>query len=212
MTRFMLVLLLVVPLITFAQENKETSKEASSNLRQYYSGKFGFYQPSDGLNNGLMFGIDGITEFLRYNFILTGAVDFYTKQTIGIFNKDPKPNVLQQAIVLLPLHVNAGMQLFNVPDADSRGYAGVGVGYYLYFYSVEYQTSSGGIIGGFGSQTDSKNGGNIFGSVFLRLLIGKVFVEPRFYLAAKKEDTVGGGHQFVINPSGFAVTFGFQYH
>lgn len=145
MTRLMLVILLVVPLVTFAQEQKETSKETSSNLRQYYSGKFGFYQPSDGLNNGLMFGIDGITEFLRYNFVLTGAVDLYTKQTIGIFNKDPKPNVLQQAIVLLPLHVNAGMQLFNVPDADSRGYAGV-------------------------------------------------------------------GHQFVVNPSGFAVTFGFQYH
>lgn len=84
MTRFMLLLLLAVPLVTFAQEQKEASKETSSNLRQYYSGKFGFYQPSDGLNNGLMFGIDGITEFLRYNFILTGAVDLYTKQTINL--------------------------------------------------------------------------------------------------------------------------------
>lgn len=211
MKRFTLAIVFALPLVAFAQEQKEPSKEAS-NLRQYYSGKFGFYQPSDGLNNGLMFGIDGITEFLRYNFILTGAIDFYTKQTIGIFNKDPKPNVLQQAVVLLPLHVNAGMQLFNVQDADSRGYAGVGIGYYLYFYSVEYQTSSGGILGGIGSQTDSKNRGNLFGSVFLRLLIGKIFVEPRFYLAVKKEDTVSGGHQFIVNPSGFAVTLGFQYH
>jgi hypothetical protein len=212
MNRYVGVVLFLLPVIALAQNQQELPKQTSSNIQQYYSGKFGFYQPSDGLNNGLIFGIDGITEFLRYNFILTGSVDFYTKQTIGIFHKDPKPKVLQQAIVLLPLHANAGLQLFNVPDADSRGYVGVGIGYYLYFYNVEYQTSSGGIFGGLSSQTDSKNGGNIFGSVFLRLLIGKIFVEPRFYLAAKKEDAVSGGHPFVVNPSGFAVTLGFQYH
>lgn len=208
---FMVLLLILIPIIIVAQEDKGGEKK-SSNLRQYYSGKFGFYQPSDGLNNGLLFGVDGITEFLRYNFFLSGAIDLYMKQTIGIFNKDPKPNVLQQAIILLPLHANFGMQLFNVPDADSRGYVGAGLGYYLYFYNVEYQTGSGGIFGGLSSQTDSKSGGNIFGSVFFRVLIGQIFIEPRFYIASKKEDTVNGGYQFVVNPSGFAVTLGFQYH
>ena len=181
MKRFLVALTLVlVPAVLLAQETKKEEQPKSSNLRQYYSGKFGFYQPSDGLNNGLLFGIDGITEFLNYNFILTGAIDFYTKQTIGIFNKDPKPQVSQQAVILLPLHVNFGMELFNVPNADSRAYFGAGVGYYFYFYNVEYQTGSGGIIGGLQSRTESKNGGNVFGSVFFRVLIGQIFLEPRF--------------------------------
>ncbi len=88
----------------FSQERKE---EKSANLRQYASGKFGFYFPSDGLNNGLLFGIDGITEFIHHGFILSGAIDLYPKQSIDIF-KNPKPNIAQQTMVLLPIHVNFG--------------------------------------------------------------------------------------------------------
>lgn len=126
----------------FSQERKE---EKSANLRQYASGKFGFYFPSDGLNNGLLFGIDGITEFIHHGFILSGAIDLYPKQSIDIF-KNPKPNIAQQTMVLLPIHVNFGYQFFDVPDADTRGYIGVGGGYYFYFYNVDYR-SSGGLFG-----------------------------------------------------------------
>lgn len=192
--------------IALADEQKEGG---SSNLRQYYSGKFGFYQPSDGLNNGLLLGIDGITEFVHYNFFLSGAIDLYPKQTISIF-KDPQPDVQQQAMVLLLLHVNFGYQIFNEPTADSRGYVGVGAGYYFYFYSIEYRTDSGGLLGGLATHSDSKNGGNIFATVFARVLIGKIFLEPRLYIASKKEDSIGG-FTYVVNPSGFAVTLGFQY-
>ncbi|MGB2867518.1 MAG: hypothetical protein WBD36_03635 [Bacteroidota bacterium] len=198
----------------WSQEKKE---EKSSNLRQFYSGKFGFFQPSDGLNNGLLLGIDGITEFVHYDFFLSGVIDLYQKQTISIF-RSPQPDVSRQAMFLLPLHINVGIKLFEAQDADTRAYAGVGGGYYLYFYSVEYTSSSsggGGLLGpvsGLNTQTDSKNGGNIFGSAFVRFLIGQVFVEPRAYFATKREGTVSGNYTYVVNPTGFAVTLGFQYH
>lgn len=196
-----------------SQEKKE---EKSSNLRQFYSGKVGFYQPSEGLNNGLLLGVDGITEFVHYDFFLSGVIDLYQKQTISVF-KSPEPNISRQVMFLLPLHINVGFKLFEVQDADTRAYAGLGGGYYLYFYNVEYSTSSsgGGILGpvsGLNTQTDSKNGGNVFGSAFVRLLIGQIFLEPRVYFASKKEGTVSGNYTFVVNPSGFAVTLGFQYH
>ncbi|MBI3005926.1 MAG: hypothetical protein HYY49_11015 [Ignavibacteriales bacterium] len=207
-------IILAVSLIVMASVSvfaQEKSEEKSSNLRQYYSGKFGFYQPSDGLNNGLLFGIDGVTEFINYKFTLTGAADLYMKQTIGIF-KDPKPTVYQQQMVLIPLHANVGFKLFDVPDADSRAYAGAGGGYYLYFYAVEYASGSGGILGGgLSSQTETRNGGKAFGTVFLRLLIGQIFIEPRFYIAGKAEDTVPDNYTFLVNPSGFSITMGVQY-
>lgn len=192
-----------------AQEKKEETKGVkSSNLRQFYSGKFGLYQGSDGLNNGLLIGIDGITEFIHYNFFLSGAVELYPKQTMGIY-KNPPPSGYQQSMLLLPLHVNFGYKLFEVGDADSRGYLGAGLGYYLYFYNVDYQ-GGGGILGGLAGGSESKSGGAIFASVFTRILIGQIFIEPRIYMAAKSEDTVGP-YAYVVNPSGFAITLGFQY-
>jgi len=189
--------------------------KSSPNTRQYYSGKLGYYHPSDGLNNGLLVGVDGITEFTHYNFILSAAADLYLKQSIDIF-KDPQPNggqppdVTGQQIILLPLHVNIGYKLFEIPDADSRGFIGVGGGYYFYFYNVTYR-SSGGLLGGPLTSSDTKNGGNLFGSVFARLMISQIFLEPRYYFASKSEDATGG-YSLVVNPSGFAITLGFQYH
>lgn len=191
---------------TFAAD----SKSDAGNLRQYYSGKFGFYQPGNGLNNGLVLGVDGITEFVHYNFFLSGAIDLYPKQTIDIF-QDPKPAISQQQVILIPLHVNVGYKIFDVSDADTRGYLGAGGGYYFYFYSVSYNSSGGGLFGGLTSQNDSKNGGGLFGTVFARVLIGQIFLEPRFYFASKKQGSVGS-YNFTINPSGFAITLGFQYH
>src|SRR5882672_5345998 len=87
------------------------SGDEPPNTRQYYSGKFGYYQPGEGLNNGLLIGLDGITEFVHYNIFLSGAVDFYPKQSISIF-KDPQPNgnkppdVSQQQMLLFPIHIN----------------------------------------------------------------------------------------------------------
>ncbi len=203
---------------SFAADTDNPKKNDTGNLRQYYSGKFGFYQPSDGLNNGLVLGVDGITEFIHYNFFLSGAIDFYPKQTIDIFQQ-PKPDISQQAVILLPLHVNFGYKIFDVPDADTRGYLGAGGGYYFYFYSVSYSPSSsgggGGLLGGGSlvpaSQSDSKSGGSLFATAFARILIGQIFLEPRFYFASKKQNSVGS-YNFTINPSGFAITLGFQYH
>lgn len=196
--------------VVLTGQTKETTQD-ESKLRQYYSGKFGFYQPGDGLNNGLLLGVDGITEFVKYNISVSGALDFYQKQSFNFFH-DPKPQISQQAIILLPLHASIGYKLVEVNDADLRIFAGVGGGYYFYFYSVEYTESSGGGIlnpGSLSSKTESKNGGNIFGTAFLRILFGKVFVEPRFYFATKTEDAVGS-HKYTVNPSGFAITLGFQ--
>jgi hypothetical protein len=162
-------------------------------------------------------GIDGITEFIHYNFFLTAAADIYPKQTIAIFN-DPQPgggsppDVSQQQILLIPLHLNFGYKLFDVGNADTRGYIGAGGGYYLYFYNATYSSGSGGILGGgLTSASDSKNGGAVFGSLFGRVLISKVFVEPRLIFASKSEETLGG-YSFTVDPSGFSITLGFQYH
>ncbi|MDE3057511.1 MAG: hypothetical protein KGJ59_06105, partial [Bacteroidota bacterium] len=198
---------------SFAADPGSAKKNDPGNLRQYYSGKFGFYQPGDGLNNGLILGVDGITEFVHYSFFLSGAIDLYPKQTIDIFQQ-PKPDVSQQQVLLIPLHVNFGYKLFDVTDADTRGYVGVGGGYYFYFYSVSYSSSGGGgLLGPLPgtSQSDSKNGGGLFATAFARVLIGQIFLEPRFYFASKKQNSVGS-YSFTINPSGFAITLGFQYH
>jgi hypothetical protein len=201
--------LFCICLLGIAASPSRADENQTSNLRQYYSGKFGFYQPSDGLNNGLMFGVDGITEFIHYNFFLGGAIDVYAKQTFSFYKNSP--DIRRQAIILLPIHVNVGYEIFDLSDADSRVYVGTGLGYYLYFYSVEYRTTTGGIFPTGTLRTESKSDGNIFGTIFARLLIGKVFVEPRLYFASKVEDTVSGGYSFVVNPTGFGVTLGFQY-
>ncbi len=198
-----------ISIIVSAQTANEKTDKKDSNLNQYYSGKFGFYNPGNGLNNGLILGIDGITEFKKYNFFLSGDIDLYQKKTIDIFN-EPKPDVSDQMIFLIPLHINFGYKLIEIPDADTKFYAGLGGGYYLYFYSVTYSGNSGGLFGGLTSSSDSKNGGNVFFSVFGRILIGKIFVEPRYYFASKKDDNTGG-YSFTINPSGFSITLGFQY-
>ncbi|TAK61280.1 MAG: hypothetical protein EPO24_05890 [Bacteroidetes bacterium] len=193
--------------IALSQGTSESKDEQSKNLRQYYSGKVGFYKPAEELNNGLLLGIDGITEFTHYNFFLSGSLDLYMKQTFDFFQQ-PKPDVQQQQIFLLPLHVNFGYKIFDVRDADTRGYLGFGGGYYFYFYSVDYQTS-GGFPPSFTTHSDSKNGGDLFATIFARFLLGKVFVEPRFYMASTSEDNISS-YKFEVDPSGFAITIGFQ--
>lgn len=180
------------------------------NIHQQYSGKIGFYSPDKSLNNGLMIGADGITEFLHYDFFLNLSADLYLKRAFNFF-KNPGPNVAQQQIFLIPLGAGAAYKLFEVSDADSRGYIGAGAGYYLYFYSVEYSNSSGGLLGGgLTTQSDSKSGGNLFFTVFFRGLVGKVFIEPKVFFASKKKDVVGS-YSFTVNPSGFSIAIGFQY-
>ncbi len=205
-----IVLMFLVSVMMATAQTNENATDGTK-LRQYYSGKFGFYQPGDGLNNGLLLGVDGITEFVKYNIGVSGAIDLYQKQSFNFF-KDPKPQIQQQAIIMLPLHASIGYKLADVSDADLRIFIGGGGGYYFYFYSVEYTgSSSGGLLGGttLTPNTENKNGGNIFGTAFLRILFGKVFVEPRFYFSAKEEGAVGS-HKYTVNPSGFAVTLGFQ--
>ncbi|MEW5797616.1 MAG: hypothetical protein AB1728_01295 [Bacteroidota bacterium] len=208
----LITIILGFSLLATAQQ-KETSP-SDKKLRQYYSGKFGYYQPDKGLNNGLMLGVDGITEFVKYDLGLTGAIDFYQKQTFNPFSA-PEPNVSQQALILIPLHANIGYRLFTVDDADMRMFLGAGGGYYFYFYAVEYSESSGGggLLGGSlvpVNKSTSENGGDLFGTAFVRLLIGKIFLEPRFYFASKTEKNIGN-YKLTINPSGFAITIGFQY-
>lgn len=207
---------LVIAGLSIARAGDDKSPD-SPNTRQYASVKLGYYQPGSGLNNGLLLGIDGITEFVHYNATLSAAVDLYPKQEIDIFS-NPQPNggtppaIDHQQMILLPIHVNIGYKLFEVSDADLRCYGGIGGGYYLYFYSIDYHSSSGGLLGGvLNSSSDSKSGGNIFGTAFVRLVIDKVFLEPRLYAASKVDDSVGG-YSYEINPSGYSITVGFQYH
>lgn len=201
---------LVVSFSTILSNDSLSSEK--SNLKQYYSGKFGFYSPAKELNNGLLFGIDGITEFNHYNFFLSGAIDLYQKKTFDFFN-NPKPNVSDQLMLLLPLHINFAYKVLNIPNADTKFYLGAGGGYYLYFYSANYSGSgSGGIFGGgsLTNKTTTQNGGDVFFTIFGRILIGKIFIEPRFYFA--KEASSGfDGFSYKVDPSGFAITMGFQY-
>lgn len=191
--------------ILFGQ--KDTTKEL--NIRQSYGGKFGFYDPGEGLNNGLIFGIDGVTEFLKYNFALSGAIDLYPKQTISLLDGS-NVQVDQQQIILIPIHANFAYKIFDVADAESRGYISAGLGYYLYFYMVDYRSQTGGIFGSLTPHSESKSGGNIFATISARGFIGRIFIEPRLYIASSSSDSVDGA-SFTIDPSGFAITLGFQY-
>jgi hypothetical protein len=183
--------------------------KSSSNIKQSFSGKFGFYIPDERLNNGLLFGVDGITEFVNYNFLLSGAIDLYYKKTIDLFD-EPKPRIQDQSIILIPLHINIGYKLLDITDADTRGYAGLGAGYYLYFYNITYQSESGGIIGNLITRDENKNSGNFVFTLFGRILIGKIFIEPRLYFATAEKENIEE-HRLIIDPSGFAITLGFQY-
>lgn len=202
----LVILLLVV--FNIGIQAQTADDKSNPNIRQWYSGKFGFYNPSDGLNNGLVLGVDGLTEFLHYPLMISGSIDLYPKRTISIF-ESPEPDISQQQMLLLPLHLNVGFKAFEIGNADSRGYVGLGGGYYFYFYSLEYRTSSGGVLGTLTTSSDSRNGGGIFGSAFARLLIGEVFIEPRYYFASRSNGVVDG-HAYTVNPSGMAITLGFQ--
>ncbi len=188
-----------------AQEDQEG--ESGAQWIQWYSGKIGYYQPRDGLNNGLLIGVDGITELTRYRLYISGTLDAYIKQSIDIFH-DPKPDIKSQQIILFPLHVNAGYKIFSFDEIGCKGYIGGGGGYYFYFYSVEYQEQPG-ILPTWSTRLESKNGGNLFGTVSARFVLGKVFLEPRYYFASKSEKSLGG-YSLTVNPSGFAISFGFQ--
>lgn len=196
---------LIASIILIAQEKE-------SNLNQYYSGKFGFFNPSEELNNGLIFGVDGITEFNNYNFFLSGAVDLYFKKTIDIFD-DPKPRIEDQQIFILPIHVNAAYKIIDIKDADTKIYAGIGGGQYFYFYNIVYRKQSGGgILGGTSltSTEEAKNGGDQFFTIFTRFLIGKIFIEPRYYIMGSESGKVDNSN-YRFDPTGFSITFGFQY-
>lgn len=188
--------------------NTDSLKTGDKKINQYYSGKFGFYSPSKQLNNGLIFGVDGITEFNKFNFFLSGSIDLYYKKTIDIFS-DPKPSITDQSLLVLPIHINFDYKLAEIPDADTKFYLGLGAGYYFHFYNAQYY-DSGGLLGGITSKTTDRNGGNFLLTISGRILIGKIFVEPRYYFATKSTGTVDN-FKYTIDPTGFAITFGFQY-
>lgn len=208
-----IIIFFVIPGLCPAQNKSGNNNEGGKKITQYYSGKFGFYNPSDGLNNGLLFGLDGITEFNHYNFFLSGSADLYYKKTFDIF-VDPHPSSINdQQMILVPLQINLGYKLAEIPDADTRFYAGAGGGYYLYFFRATTSGGSGGGLlgsGGLTSSTDNKSGGAVFGSLFFRAVIGKIFIEPRYYFANKVMDSING-NPYVVNPSGFSITLGVQY-
>lgn len=213
--KLLLLLILCGTGVSLAQNDDTGNKmqdQGSKNITQYYSAKFGFYNPSDGLNNGLLFGIDGITEFNHYNFFLSGSADLYYKKTFDIFTSPHPSSISDQQMILIPLQINFGYKLAEIPDADSRFYAGIGGGYYLYFFGATTSSGSGGLLGGGGitNSTDNKNGGAVFGSIFFRAVVGKIFIEPRYYFAHKVTDSING-NPYLVNPTGFAITLGVQY-
>ncbi|HUL45414.1 MAG TPA: hypothetical protein VLY03_13760 [Bacteroidota bacterium] len=186
-------------------------------VSQYYSGKIGFYHPSDGLNNGLILGADGITEFERYHILLSLDLDAYPKQSVSVFdNPQPgggsPPDVTDQQLLLFPFHANVAYELVQIPDAEAKVYLGGGGGYYFYFYSATYQTRTGGLLGGsLSHSSDAKNSGGGFGTIFARIVFGNTFLEPRYFFSSKSMESLGG-NTFTIDPSGFSVMIGLQYH
>jgi len=201
-------IILVLFLSIYAYGSGDSLRTGSANINQYYSGKFGFYAPTKELNNGLIFGVDGITEFNKYDFFLSGVIDLYFKKTIDIFS-EPKPRISDQTMIIIPLHVNFAYKLLEFPDADTKFFLGIGGGYYLHFYSAQYR-ESGGILGGVLDKSTTQNGGDIFFTISGRILIGKIFVEPRLYFAGASSGSVED-FRYNIDPSGFAITLGFQY-
>lgn len=213
MKRIYGILIFIYSFSSISLSQNQNSNSESKNINQYYSGKFGFYNPSDGMNNGLIFGIDGITEFKHYNFFLSGSADLYFKKTFDIFTATGQnhPSISDQQMILIPLHINFGYKLGTIPDADSRFYAGAGGGYYLYFFGATTSSGSGGLFGGgLTNTTDNKSGGAVFGTIFFRAVIGKIFIEPRYYFASKVTDNING-NPYLVNPTGFAITLGVQY-
>ena len=202
------VLVLMLIIICISIKAQSLTGKNDSSLGQYYSIKVGYFNPQKGLNNGLLLGLDGITEFYKYNFFLSGDVDFYRKKTVSIY---AAPDITDQSVMIFPLHINLAYKAFELPDAETKFYLGVGGGYYLYFYNATYQTSSSGIL--FNETTNNnvtKNGGNGFFSVFARVLVGKVFVEPLYYFASAKNESINS-YPLSVNPSGFSISIGFQY-
>ena len=202
---------LLIYLVLLASSSCLLVAGEGEGVSRYYSGKVGFYHPGSGLNNGMMIGADGITEFEQYHVLLSFDVDAYPKQSISIFD-NPQPEISEQEMLLFPLHANVGLELFQVPDAETRVYLGGGGGYYFYFYSATFQNRSGGLLGGSLTHTsDSKNSGGGFGTIFARLNSGKVFLEPRYYFASPSVKTLHG-YTFTVDPSGFSIMIGLQYH
>ncbi len=54
------------------------------------------------------------------------------------------------------------------------------------------------------TSTFLKTGGAVFGTIFFRALVGKIFVEPQYYFAGKVTDTING-NPYLVNPTGFAI-------
>lgn len=95
----LLIVFILLEVAVYGQS--DSTKSENKKIKQYYSGKFGLYVPSKELNNGLILGIDGITEFNKFNFFLSGSIDLYFKKTFDIFS-EPKPSVSDQTILIIP--------------------------------------------------------------------------------------------------------------
>jgi hypothetical protein len=194
-----------------------SESDTSANARQYYSGMAGFYNPRTGINNGIILSADGVTEFRHSPLFVSGSLDAYLKQTFSIFDDPqpgggPPPRIADQQMILLPIHVNVGFRVAKIEDADMRFYAGAGAGYYLYFYSATYSAPTNNVLASSeGPVSDARNGGAFFTSVFARVSVNQFFIEPRYYFASARNESLGG-YALALNPTGFAVLVGIEYH
>ena len=188
-----------------------SAQDSGAVLRQSYNGKFGFYRPAPALSNGLAFGVDGMTEFVKLGFYASLGADLYLKQSFNPFDTPP-PQIEQQSLILIPIMLSAGLKVVDVADADTRIYLGAGGGYTLFFYKVVYSSGSGGFLDpGLGSTEHDKSSGTLTGSLQARVVVGKIFLEPKLYFAGLFKQDVEGGHRYTIDPSGFIITLGYSY-
>jgi len=200
--RVLSILFIAVAACAVAQE-KDEGEDGGIELRQYYSGKLGFYHPDPSLNNGLILGVDGLTEFVHTRFAIMTEVDYYQKQTVSTL-VNPPPFISRQSLTVIPIHINLAWKIFDAYEVGGSASVGIGGGGYLYFYSIEYPTAGGSVI------TDQRTGGNAFGSAFARFLVGRFFIEPRIFIASKSRDTAAGSLSYVVNPSGYSIMVGIQ--
>ena len=184
------------------------SAGTAQSFYQEYSARAGYFSPYKGLNNGFIFGADGSFILPDYRIVLRFSGDCYVKQTVDLF-EEPKPQVVKQQILLVPIAVGVSYQMVQPTGAGLRVSVGIQGGYYVDFYEVDYRDVlrlSPLPVYGNGSQT----GGNFFYGIVARIGTANFFLEPKILLARPHQDDVSS-YRYGIDPSGFMVTVGFEY-
>ena len=180
----------------------------AQSVYQEYTARAGFYAPRKGLNNGFIFGADGLFILPDYRLVVSLSGDCYIKQTVDLF-EEPKPQIVKQQILLVPMAVGVSYQVVQSTGPGLSVKVGIQGGYYVEFYTVDYRdvlSLSPLPV----HENDSQTGGNFFYGLVARVGTGNFFLEPKILMARPHRETVGS-YRYGVDPSGFMITVGFEY-